>query len=1009
MLDSIERALYWLSSFFFEGDADSLCQLRCPVDETTLLTNKDQLMSVIRVRGNRKLMGAPEFEKASGNVAAITAGLFKSGTGNLHSLAFAFRSSPEGSSRVLKEAFEPTLNTARRMGVQDFEGFESQITKLAGLCSEESSYMVFFSHPSGLSPAERTRIQEWRLATMEEYAKKAPGLRLDDELGQRPRMPAPMLMARHQSALANFLKSMQADIDANGAGLLIDVMPVGAGLGLLRRHLDATGFPTTWKPRLLGDAVTPAAWKRPNNAMHLMPLRIGRQLVPSKSIEVFSDVELVKRDGIYYGGLVMTVLPESGSEPFHALADRIGRAIPYSCSMELIPNGTVQRGVDRAFAGVVGAMGDYNKAVKGAWRHLKEMVRQGVYVGAMRMCFSTWAKSEREAVDNLAFLKSSLESWGSATVTNETGGPAVLALASAPGYTSRMPAAYLPGPLTELCRMLPLFRPESVWDAGQLITHTREGRPYPIAWGSVLQNYWGTAIFAPTGSGKSFLINMINEGILFSPGLENLPYIAMVDVGPSAKNVVLKAKAQLPERLARQILYLRLRNEAKYSVNPFDTQLGCDRPTPVDRDAVISVLSTIAPNLGQEGEKFLGFVVDEAYKQFGRKSPTQRRWQSSLNPELHQKVLSTGFQFQETTFVWEVVDGLMRAGHPEDALVAQRYAVPRMPDLVKACRSTEILNAYKNTPTTTLEGIIDVFSRAIQTAQNEYALVYDYTQFDVGNARAVFVDLEELVTGDDSMESKRRSAMMMMFGRRLATRNYFLRWDELESIVPPDYVEYHRDRVKDLEEQLKFLEFDEVHYANGVESMKRRIGQDLRVGRKYKIVVMLASQLLGDFSQEVVNNCFNFFILGVGTKTSLQEIIDTFGLSESEAAVLVNECTGPGRMLALFKTTRGDTSQSLRTAASGLTAWSFSTSKDDDLVRREVAELTGDYMRALKTLAKVFPSGSARDALDLFRKRRKSAVHEQGIVHDFVEATVVPALEKQRMRSASPQREEAEV
>lgn len=1002
MLDSIERGLYWLSSYFFESDADLLCQLRCPVDETTLLTAKDQLMSVVRIGGGRKLMGEHEFEKASANMAALVSKLFKSGTGKGHSLSFAFRSSPAGADRVVREIYAPMIATARRLGVSDLATFESQMRSLTDICSEESTYMVFMTHPEGLSPADRKRVQEMRVEAQEAYAKAAPGCRLDDELGQRPRMPVPSLMSRHTAALNNFIKDMNADVaNKNGVGLMVDILPLGSALNLVRRHLDATGFPATWSPRLLGDgsAATPAAWKRPKSAMHLTPLRIGRQLVPSPSREIFGDAELVKRDGIFYGGLVMKVLPENGSEPFHDLVERIGREIPFSCSMELIPEGTVTRGADRAFAGIVGAMGDHNKAVKKAWVNLKEMIRQGIYVAALRISFQTWATKQEEVLQNLSFLKSSLESWGSTTVTNETGSPGKLSLAAAPGYTSRTPADYLPGPLSSLVRMLPLYRPESIWTAGQLVPHTRDGRPYPIQWGTVLQKYWGTAIFAPTGTGKSFLLNMINEGIIFSPGQENLPYVAMIDVGPSALRVVKKTKAMLPERLARQIVYHRISNDEKYSVNPFDTQLGCDEPTRLDRDAIVSVLATISSGLGDEGDKFLGSVVDEAYRMFSRKSPDQRRWQAALHPPTQELLEKIGYKFQEVTFVWEVVDALMAAGFAEEAGVAQRYAVPRMPDLVKACRSREIMQIYQTATTPGREPIIEVFTRAIQTAQSEYALVYNFTKFDVGAARAVFLDLEELVTDDNSLESRKRSALMFMFGRRLATRNFFLRWDELEGMVPPAYVDYHFNRVKDIQEQLKFLEFDEMHFANGIEAMAKRIGQDLRVGRKYKIVVIMASQLLSDFSPEIVNNCYNFFILGVGLKTSLNELIETFDLSESEANVVKNECLEPGSMLAIFKTTKGDTSQSLRTVASSINRWAFSTSKDDDLVRTEVEEHVGDYMLTLSHLARMYPSGTARVGLDMYRRSRKATTGDgSGIIAEFVREKVLPDVERYMVR-----------
>lgn len=1007
MLDFIERAFYWIGSNVLEGDAHAHCQLRAAVDDETFVTTSDDVLTAIEIRGARKLVGELEFEIQSGAVARTLAAIMRSGNGAQHSFGISFRSSPESAARLLRETVEPSVNTAKRLGVRDTDCdyFRDQVRALVSRCSEESAYLVALTHNAGLSPAERKRAAQWREESSAKLSKATGGVRVREEFGQGLRPPVPALFPRHAAMVANLVKSLEADAarelgsTGGGCGLLVRVLEVGEAANLMRRQFDATDFPSSWVPRFHGDPGAVAAVKasRAGDQSELMPVPLSRQLITEGFSEQFVDAEIGKRGKWHYASVVMDVLPAQGSEKFNVLARRIGHQIPWSCSFEVTPNGVQVRKMDQTYAGFVGGFGDHNRKVRAAWMALKAMQNAGVYVGAMRIVFTTWAATEARCVDNLAFLKSSLESWDSAVVSNETGTPALAALCSAAGFTKRSPAPYLPGPLNEVCRMLPMFRPASVWSNGQLIAHTSEGRPYPVKLGSMEQSFWGVIGFAPSGSGKSFLLSMINMGILTSPGLDELPHMVIVDVGPSSRLVLDLAKDMLPEHLKRQIATIRIRNHKDYTVNPFDTQHGCDRPTQVDKDFQVNVVSTLCPNLGNEGETYIGQVIDEAYRAYGRNSPAQRMWQSSFDLTIHEKLLSLGYEFTDRTRVWDVVDELFDRGLIEDSASAQRFAVPRLSDMIGAAQSKAIQDNYKSARALNGELMVDVFIRSITAAQEEYKLVSGFTRFDVGNARAMSIDLEEVVGSMTSAEGRRRSGLMFLFARRLGARNFFLRWDEVGDIVPPRYREYQKKRIDKISESLKFLEYDEKHYTTGVGSVDAQIGVDLRVGRKYKTVTMMFSQLLADFPPAAVENCYTYFILGTGTSNSSRDVQDAFGLTGSEIQAIESECTGPGRLFALFKTNKGATSQVLHTTAGPFMQWAFSTSTDDAKLRTAVTERVG-YLEGLRLLAKTFPSGTARREIDRYLLQRGDSDRDKRPVSEIFadkvlqnERTAVPA------------------
>lgn len=994
LVDSIEAGLYWFNSYFLEADADSLCRLRAPCTEQTFVTTTDDLFSVVRIMGAKNLVGEPEAELMSERLDTALKVAMRSGNGRQHAYAFGFRSNPKGAARQLREMFEPMVNTSKRLGAERSEIFIDRLKTLTAVCVEETVYLVVFTLKQGLSPNDLKRNAEWREKTGLAFAKASPGTPLSDDFSQNPKMGVPVLLPRHEAMLTNLVDSLNANLDGGGVGVLAETLQVHEAVALMRRHLGADEVPTKWRPRLLGDVQHGVNRSIPKSTDAMLPMRIGRQMLTSRFKEHFGDFEMCVREGVWYGSVVMEQCPESGSERFSVLASRIGRQIPWTVNFEVSPDGLETRKIEQLFASLFGGFGDQNKRVKAGWNELKEMKKSGSTIVALRATFTTWGKSEQECVDNISFLKSSIESWGSAVASNETAAMAMAAMASCAGFTSRTPAPFLPAPLSEVTRMLPAFRPASIWQDGHLVARTAEGRPYPVKFGTSEQDFWGTGIFAPTGRGKSFLMNMLNLGILFAPGLTELPSLVVIDVGPSSRLVMDLARSMLPPHLAEQVLSLRIRNDAKYAVNPFDTQLGLDRPTPADEDFLQVVLETISPGLGPDGPKLVGQAIKQVYKMLGRDASTARHWQSTYNLDLERKRIEAGIPYENNkTRVWDLVDAFFAKGMVSEAISAQRYASPLLADLITAVNEKEISGLFSTATTDSGEAIIPAFIRAVTTGIQEYQLISNITQFDVGNARAISIDLEEVVAAS-SEEGRRKSALMYMFARRLGARNFFLRWDEeLKPLTPPQYHLHHSSRVLKMQEQLKFLEYDEVHNASGIPSLQRLLQKDLREGRKYTVVTVMTSQLLADFPPAAVENCFNFFVLGVGSSNSSENVRSTFSLSHSEVRAIERECTGPGRLFGLFKTRRGTISQVLHTNAGPFERWAFNTDGIDASLRRQLADRVGNYLDSIMILAREFPEGTARPRIDAM-KAAAGVDGNEAATNGYVKALIDKLMQK---------------
>lgn len=969
-----EQFVYWVSSFGSGTDVDIICALESPVgldtknddgDDYVIAQVNGDLISTIEIRGARKFVGSNDLEVMITNFSRALEKLCKSGKGDQHSFSIGFRSDPDQADRLIGDILQPQVKTARRFGIENIRMIQDRRKELASKTVDVTVYLIVRSHKNALQPHERKTqgAERFRISSKIRKGEGGQEFNMNNKLSQIPLSPLGALSPRHTAAVRSLVDDLTRDIQSGGAQLLVRTLSTHEAVTAIKRHVDAAVIPAGWRPRLVGDksvALGSSSIARDKEVGSFYPPRLSRQMLTSKIEDVFSSKELCRKDGIWYGSVILELLPDEGSEPFHDLARRIGQEIPWRVSFEIFPNGGHFRKMEKLLCVVLAAAGDYNKTIRKGFDELKALKDAGVYIGAMRGVFTTWGATEQQVSDRLANLTSSVESWGSAGATNETGEPARAMLASAAGFANQSPASFLPAPMIDIARMMPFSIPASIWDRGQIVLTTLDGRPYPVEFGSSLQNYWSTIGFAPTGAGKSFFLNVLNSGLLLAPGAQEVPPITLVDVGLSGKLVIDWFRSILPEHLREQVLSISLRNNSDYTVNPFDTQPGYEDPLPGDISYLVAVFGTIAPGCGPEGDKFFERVIRAAYEKFGRSSPDSKRWQGAFDAKVSAALDRIGFEVKETTRVWSVVDALFDAGCIDEFSSAQRFAMPTMQDIPKIAASTSVANVY-GTANVNGERVIDVFTRNVVAALDSYAILSGYTKFNIGAARAVAIDLQEVVGDMSSEEGKRRSGLMFLLARRIGARNYFLKWDELSKLCPPRYAVWQERRVNKLWETIKFLQFDEAHYFSGIESVVSLVRADLRTGRKFNLITAMFSQLLDDFSPAVLENTYIFFILGLGD-SSPEKVKTTFGLSTDEMKAISDYCIRPGTMFGRFRTQKGVLSQIIRLNASAYEKWAFTTQGKDQALRSALSKLM-PYDQALNFLTDRFPSGTAEPYL----------------------------------------------
>lgn len=73
----------------------------------------------------------------------------------------------------------------------------------------------------------------------------------------------------------------------------------------------------------------------------------------------------------------------------------------------------------------------------------------------------------------------------------------------------------------------------------------------PDQTGTNVTTTWFDLIFAQPGAGKSVLLNSTNIACCLTPGMSSLPFVAIIDIGPSSAGMIVIKEAFTGKQTAR--------------------------------------------------------------------------------------------------------------------------------------------------------------------------------------------------------------------------------------------------------------------------------------------------------------------------------------------------------------------------------------------------------------------------------------------------------------------------
>jgi intracellular multiplication protein IcmB len=420
-----------------------------------------------------------------------------------------------------------------------------------------------------------------------------------------------------------------------------------------------------------------------------------------------------------------------------------------------------------------------------------------------------------------------------------------------------------------------------------------------------------------------------------------------------------------------------------------------------ERSYLVELLTLLCTPPGHEKpydgiQQLAGLVVDEMYRwrDDTAASAEPRPYLARLDPDVDEALQKFNVHLPTDPYWWDVVDKMFDLGQYNIAVLAQRHAAPTLTDSITASRRPQIRSLLEETSVGfSTETIINAFERMITSAIREFPILASVTQFDVTNARVCSLDLMDVAPQGDEV-ADRQTSIMYMLARHVLVRSWWMAKESLQ-FIPEKYRDFHEAHLQDIAETPKRLCYDEYHRTSRSHSVRAQLIRDVREGRKRGVQIMLASQLLDDFDQDMIDLATGVWVLGSAISEAAVENVRTqFGLSETARDIIRFKLTGPkahgAPVLFVLGSNEGRYEQFLFNTLGPIELWALSTSAEDVAIRNRLYARLGSG-RARQMLAATFPGGSARS--EIKRRVLMKAEHENesksaltsGVIEEIVE------------------------
>ncbi len=892
-----------------------------------------------------------------------------------HKISLVYEDDPDRGREEVERLLAPQYASVKRTGIDLAPILDENVEKLSPWVSRERCYLVCYTGRKALSAHEL--IDENR------RIKQLIGQSPDARFGQNPVLAEMAgLKIRHDA----FMSAVEAAFGDDGQGVLLELLDAHEVGQALRSQVDRLGTSEHWYPLLPDDPITPHGVRNGDDHTPFLAPQLKFQLM-NQDMETNGNKLCV--NGMWHGSLSVVLGPQT-PQTFAKLKALVPRGVPWRVRMDLMPGGMKSLAVKKGMLDFMAFL----PALRPVWNSIETLthIEQEEPVCVMTIVASTWGDSQATVTRNLTLLTQAFQAWGVCEVTQTFGNPvrawAATLVASSKGSGPHL----LYPPLSEAMNLLPLTRPASAWqDDGNALFPTLDGKLYPVGLATSKQNKLTTIITGSSGLGKSVLLNKLGN-TLVSSAQQRLPFLAGVDKGFSMQGQVALLRDSLPPERKDEVMGIVLQNSPKHCRNMFDIQLGARFPIAPERNWIISMLTAmcIDPSTGnppnaRDTRQILNRVITMAYTANAEKNP--RAWSRGVVHEVDAALDKGGLieryspEWWDSSTWYEVRDMLFEAGFVKEAQLAQFEAVPELGDMTTFLNSEEIDGAFGRVQRDgSQELLLEYLSRCMTDATNEYKMLAGRTQFLISpRTRVIAIDLNN-VMGDDTNSGHLKTGIMFLFAGQVAGGDFVLPQyrDELLEAVPMTYHLLHKDRLEQLDQEVKTKVYDELHNARQVPFIFPMLETQDREQRKFGVRTVLSSQYVSDFPLPILDSANSLFMMEIDPKDE-KRLIENYKVPQVTIQRFQRLGSGPAAdgsgvpLLGVFRVKGGGTlARILKNAMGPLELWALGSSPTDSALRRLLYDAVGGAT-ARAILAEAFPQGSAVKLIELRQKQAGEA------------------------------------
>lgn len=863
----------------------------------SFVSKHGSLLSVIKVAGRHKDATTNDF--LYDVVSKLNEYLSESLKRKGYAIQIYYSVDPTNTDLIIEKALAPCRLTTERLSLDFKTLYDSRVKTLKNVINDEHIYIGIWTDLSVLTVQERQ--SEEKAASLVE--KKVFGI-TQDSLNVFKGYK--ILESKHAKFVSNVRSAL------NASRIMNRVLDLNEASFEMKRSVMQE-VPEGWKPILPGEVIMPAVRRNmPEKRVYdaMLP-KFGWQLMNTNAMEL---TDKIQRIGDYlYSPCYVDVLPAiDDALSFNDLCNNLNsHRMPWRMSILIEGEGLSGFAFKKAMSQILTLGNGTNRLVTNAIDYLEKLQEQKVdLVPMVRMSFATWTKAQykvgKDKEQEIDFkvieqqrghLENALSTWGKMEIVSSTGDPLDSTLSSALGVKRGSVATKTVAPLNRITQIFPFNRTVSPWETGGVLFRTADGKLFPNRSFSDIQDTPLGLIWSPPGSGKSVLLNYLNTGLCMEQDNISLPWVRLLDIGKSGMGFAQMVQQSLPKEKRHLVTSSRLRNIRENSINIFDTKEGCREPLPAELSFQKIFLRTLiaedSGELSKGMEGMIDILVPEMYHFFSDKS-RPKKYTAGFSRRVDIALRDIRYEIDENTTWWNVVDALFKAKRLVEVNEAQRYAVPMLSDITMVLTQSSYLKEYYSiTKDAGSEQLLEEFKRKINEVLKKYPILSDVTNIGFANAKIVVLDLDEVTKG--SLKDK---TVFYMIGSYMLSKDFFIDKAEAESTpcndeswlsksCPVDmYKEFHRRRFSQMREEKKRLSLDEFHVASDSPYMVELIEDYFRLGRKYNVEIILASQLYKDFTPTMIELSTYMYIMKGTEREVIKDLSPKIGLSPTEEIIL---------------------------------------------------------------------------------------------------------------------------